>query len=546
MGMLYLLTLYCAIRGFAAGEVSGVRCQVSGGEEKRKSPPSLITDHRSLITGARGRWHSAAILACALGMGTKEVMATAPLIVLLYDSIFVSGSLRQALRRHRRLYAGLAAGSLILVGVLWATTSNVRGYYAKTPWFVYAMTQPGVILHYLRLTFWPTPLLTDYVWPKPGLLEAVLPATGLVLLLATTVRAVAKRRWYGFLGAWFFVILAPTSSIVPLYQVIFEHRMYLPLAAIVAVVVLGVGPLLCGSGGLHGQIHKLTGHGRRGLRPSQPNRRATGGIGGILCLALVLLATVLLTAATRKRNLDYHTPTRLWAQNLRHEPRSFTANLNMGKALAETGRSREAAAYFRAALAIAPGHAAALHNLGKSLADRELHAEAESFYRQALQADPDLFEAHGNLGLSLLALGRREEAIASCRRAAELEPRFSLAHSTLGRIYSSRGEFGRAIQCFRTAAELAPDAAPAHSNLGVALTAGGRPAEALPHFREAVRLDPSYATAYFNWGNALIALRRPAEAAAQFRNALRVDPGFAAARHNLATALKWIEGTDEP
>ena len=77
MGLFYLLTLYCFIRG--AGSARPIF------------------------------WYFTAVVACLLGMATKEVMATAPLIVLLYDRTFLAGSLRGALRRRYGLYLAMAA-----------------------------------------------------------------------------------------------------------------------------------------------------------------------------------------------------------------------------------------------------------------------------------------------------------------------------------------------------------------------------------------------------------------------------------------------------
>ena len=213
VSLFFLLTLYCVIRGTTSTE------------------------------RARG-WNVAAVLSCLLGMGTKEVMATAPLVVLLYDRAFLSGSFRAALALRRGLYAALAATWGIVIWLLIATGFHgnttgfgVTGFTASS----YLLTQPGVLARYLRLAFWPVGQCLDYGWPPaqwPG--EVVLPGLLIVGLLGLTVWALVKRPALGFLGATFFLILAPTSSFVPIRDAAFEHRMYLPLAALVTLVVLGV------------------------------------------------------------------------------------------------------------------------------------------------------------------------------------------------------------------------------------------------------------------------------------------------------------------
>ena len=213
MGMFYLLSLYCAIRGFSA-------------------------------TKSRW-WYILAILACALGMGTKEVVATTPLMVLLYDRVFVSRSFKESLTRRWGFYGSLAATWLIL-GVLAFSAprgGSVGFGFEGLGWIEYAMTQCRVIVSsYLKLSFWPHPLVLDYGWPMAEKLGDVWSyALVLVGLLAGTVVAIRKRPGLGFLGIWFFVILGPSSSFVPIIsEVAAEHRMYLPLAAVV------VGVVVCG------------------------------------------------------------------------------------------------------------------------------------------------------------------------------------------------------------------------------------------------------------------------------------------------------------
>lgn len=142
MGFFLLLTLYCTIRGATALQ-GGAGCYL------------------------------AAILACVVGMGCKEVMVVAPVVVLVYDWIFLSeGSLKVLVGRWW-LYSGFAAG-WILLSLLLAyakPTADASSVYALTyVWkgvspISYAATQLTVILRYLRLAICPTGLCFDYWWP---------------------------------------------------------------------------------------------------------------------------------------------------------------------------------------------------------------------------------------------------------------------------------------------------------------------------------------------------------------------------------------------
>ena len=171
MALFYLLTLYCFIRGV----------------ESKGS----------------GKWHALSLSACLLGMGCKEVMVSAPLTVLLYDWLFVAGSLWEALSKRSWLYAGLAA-SWVVLGYLVAKEGNhggAGGFGTEVPWWTYALTQCHAIIYYLKLSVWPSPLVFDYGAATINQVRQALPyALVLAGLAAGTVIALRRRRTIGFLG----------------------------------------------------------------------------------------------------------------------------------------------------------------------------------------------------------------------------------------------------------------------------------------------------------------------------------------------------------
>jgi hypothetical protein len=210
MGAFFLATLYAAIRGG---------------------------------NGTSGwRWQLTSVVCCALGMACKETMVTAPIVVALYDRVFVFASIGEALRMRWRLYVGLAATWVVLVLLL---LSGPRAYSAGLSTGVsvwtYLLNQTVMIVRYLRLSAWPWSLVSNYGWPVPLMLRDVLPyALAVVALLVGGL--VALFRWppLGFAAAWFFLTLAPTSSVVPIAtEVGAERRMYLPLIALMTLAVVG-------------------------------------------------------------------------------------------------------------------------------------------------------------------------------------------------------------------------------------------------------------------------------------------------------------------
>ncbi len=441
MGLFLLLTLYCVLRG------------------SRSDSP--------------GGWYLSAVVACALGMGSKEVMVGAPLIVLLYDRVFLASSFRELWQRRRGLYIGLAATWLILV-VLVAQTPHLAtgfGIEGLTPWN-YLKTEAGVIVYYLRLSFWPHPLVIDYAdWPITSSLKDGL-ASGVVIvgLLGATVWALRRRPWVGFLGAWFFLILGPSSSFLPSAgEVAAERRMYLPLAAVVTMAVIAAFAI-----------------GKRLFRKQQ------GVVLGCVAGGSVV---VLLTFLTIQRNRDYKSEVSIWQDTVEKRPNNPRAQYSLGLALGQAGRIPESIEHLQQALRIRPDYVEAHYNLGVALAHAGKIEDAIGQYEQALRLDPGLADARDNLGMVLMRSGRIPEAIECLEQTLRTKPNYAEAHFHLGLALAQAGRTAEAIEHFQQALRIKPDYVEAHHNLGVALVQAGRTAEAIEHFQQALRIKPDFTPA---------------------------------------------------
>jgi protein O-mannosyl-transferase len=418
MGLFYLLTLYCVIRG--SGRSRNIR------------------------------WHMGAVVSCALGMASKPVMVTAPVVVLLYDRVFLARSWREVMEQRWTLYASLAATWLLLPPLLANGASewnDSAGFvFGGLPPLQYALTQPGVVLHYLRLAFWPHPLCFNYGWnygwPSAQTVGDALPELTVVgAMLAVTVWAWWRKPALGFLGVWFFMILAPTSSFVPVEDLILEHRMYLPLAAVVTLVTVGGFAL-----------------GRDLLSTRQRVGRTLGwGVSGALVLVLAIL--------TIRRNRDYSSGLTIWHDTVVKCPNNPRAHNNLGVALRQAGRMQEAVEQYEQALRIKPDFAAAYNNLGIALRQAGRIQEAIALYEQALRLKPDSAAAHHNLGLALRQAGKVQEAIGHYEQALRIKPDYAEAHYDLGVALQQVGRVAEAITRYREVLRLRPDWPPALNRL---------------------------------------------------------------------------------
>ncbi|MFV2068321.1 MAG: tetratricopeptide repeat protein [Pirellulales bacterium] len=474
MGLFYLLTLYCAIR-------------VAEG-------------------GRPGCFSVAAIVACALGMGTKEVMVTAPLLVLIYDRTFLAGSIRGAVRSRWPLYAGLATTWLLLFSsqftrVVATYQQSTAGEPSRATPIEYAWTQPGIVLHYLRLAAWPRPLCFDYGWPvarDPLAVTLTLAAVG-IMLVGTSI-ALWRRHPVGFAGAWFFLILAPTSSLFPIKDLAVEHRMYLSLAAVAALTVLLADrtvPRLWAV--LHRPPVGASLADTRGtLDP--PTAAQASTVTGVWCqmrrpVVLGALAmAVLLGGMTWRRNLDYRSGSSLWRSVLRVAPANHRAHNNLGVALKEENRLDEAARCFVRAIDLNPSNAKAINNLGSVLARQGQSKQAMRMFEEAIRVDPGYVRAYCNLGMLLRSQGEIDQAIDAFEMAVQRKPGSPEAHYLLGNTLAQRGDLETAVEHLRRATKIWPNFADAHKSLGNALTVQGRLDEALDHLQKAVRLQPDAAS----------------------------------------------------
>lgn len=371
MGLFMLLTLYCTIRA----------------TDSRTSQPAA--------------WGGVAVVCCAMGMCSKEVMVVAPIVAGVWVWTFRPAALGSG--RTLALLGGLAATWLLLA---WLVATDARaesvGFtLGGWTWWSYLRTQTAVIAHYLRLTIIPAPLVFMYDWPPVATWTSVAPQVLLLLALGVaTVMATVRRHPLGFAGVWFFLILAPSSSVLPIVtEVAAEHRMYLPLAAVIAAVVTTMF-----------------------LRLPQ---------------SAVLIAVVAITATsgslTYARNRDYWSLEALMSDTVKKQPENVKALVTLGGHLLGLERFSEAERYLRAAVAApqAPGDDLGLPTL-----------------------------AHMYLGSSLAAQGKLEEALPHLEKARELNPSLGEPHAFLGEVFVTQGRLAAAAESFDRAAVALPNVPP--------------------------------------------------------------------------------------
>ncbi len=490
MALCYLWTLYCLNR--AAGPRSAVA------------------------------WGCAAILACWVGMGCKAVMVTAPAVALLYDRIFLAPSIRALIRQRWWLHLALWSSIVVLwiVGVIGGLYQEEQGGGTTVGFAMegispvtYGLTQLGVIPHYLRLCFWPYPMCLDYGWPLARSISDV--SFGAVVvcgLVLATVWLMIKRPVIGFLGATFFLILAPTSSIVPIKDLAFEHRMYLPLAAVTVAMAIAA--------------HRWIG------RPAR--------------VALTIVITLAFVIVSVNRNLLYGNPVELWRQNVAQTPQHHRPLNALGYALLRAGQPAEAEVRLKEALQLAPNFPGPYANLGMVYWSQKRFAESLPFFEKAMALSPNEFGAEFFYcyGTALLELGQREKSVEMLRQAVAIYPDYPEAQYNFGNALLDCKRYEEAVIALRHAIRLRPATVEAHVNLGLAYDRCERINDAIAAYMEGLkalppdsRTDAAFKCRY-NLGLSLIKAGLTKEAAEVLKAAVIIRPDHTGAAAALQSVTK--------
>jgi protein O-mannosyl-transferase len=460
---------------------------------------TLYAGVRAMTVASSNGWYAVSILACALGMGCKESMVAAPVLMLLLDATFISAGPVDAVRRRPLYYAMLFSTWLLLAafvveGPRWRSAGFTSGV---SPW-VYALNQAPMIARYLRLVFVPTGLVLDYGEPAALTLGTVWPSAALVLtLLGVTIAGWFVAPAAAFLGTWFFVTLAPASSFLPIAtEVGAERRMYLPLVAVLALIVLSVARLLD--------------------RRLDARRRSNVTAAGLA------IACVLLAALTVVRNREYHTLLGIWQTVVERRP-TGRAHYNLGLELRQAGRRDEALREYQLAQTTHPD---AHYAIGFELDADGRQAEAIEHYRTFIRLKPDdvtVPRTYHQIGRALIALGRRDEAAAAFRETLARKPGDADAMGGLADTLLGLERWSEAATVYADFLRLKPSDPDARFNLGIALVRLDRDAEAREAFAAVVQLQPDNVAAHVNLAYALANTGRYSDSVREFRRAAELE-----------------------
>lgn len=422
-------------------------------------------------------WLLAGLASFAVALGAKATAVTMPaawLLIVLAIPMGEEGSRTAWVRRAVALVPFLVV-ELLFVSRTFTAISGKQDVGFSVPQLgpiEYLATQLQVVPTYLRLLAWPSGLRIDWDFQASRSLAAPGAVAGGLLLVALLTGAVAATlRWRRDEGAasqrvaafgvlWFFLHLSVTSSVVPLRDLLAEHRLYLPSLGLLLALGVALDRLL--------------------------ERRALWARPGVVA-AVAAVSWAAPALALHLRNAAWESPRALFEDCVAKSPWNPRAWLSYGHALAAEGRLDEAEQAYQRALPLAAGDPGMTGQLIRNL-------------------------AHGYLGQGRIDEAERllAGAIATGAQDADL-----LANLAVVKLH--RGQFDEADRLARRSVAITPERPEGWNVLGEVALHDGRPVEALERFQEAMRLDPGPELRRFNVGKALAAAGRRTEACELWR-----------------------------
>ena len=417
--------------------------------------------------GSRG-WparatYAGALVAALLATRSKEIAFTLPAAMLLLDAVLFEGPWRRRLAWliPFAVVAALVPASLLATsapaGAILGDPAEATRVQTTMSRGDYLLTQFTVIARYLGLIVFPAGQTIDHDVPvRHVLLEpAVLGSAALLLavaaLAAWLLLASSPRRSrpldpaarLAALGiAWFFLTLSVESSLVPIVDVMYEHRVYLPFAGLSISLAVLLALL---------------------ARRIAPERTVA------VTAAAGLLLAVALGVVTWRRNEVWSSEVALWTDAVAKSPAKARPRHNLGVSLHRVGRRAEAMPFLMDAVRLDPAYAMGHESLGVALGDAGRPVEAEVHFRRAIELDPKLAEPWFNLGTLRFDARRYEEAVPFFEKAIALRRSYPDAYANLAACWNGLGRHSDAVRLLEGARDVIRKQPVARAQLALAL-----------------------------------------------------------------------------
>jgi tetratricopeptide (TPR) repeat protein len=463
--MFYLLSLVAYVKWRLLSQSWESRTQGIKAKEKKPIIPTPGTVLLYLLS----------LASTILAMKTKEIAFMLPVVLVLYEMIFFGGKIKK-----RLLYLIPFFITMLIISLTTISGAQVEDFDSlirgttKLPRGEYLLAQFRVLVTYLKLIFLPVNQNLYYDYPRYYSffnIEVFSSFIFLALILGLSVYILFRyrdsmphTRLISFGIIWFFVSLLLESSIIPLHNVIFEHRMYLPSVGVFSALTVAIFMVI--------------------------NRWKAYTRVIALMFAVIIVA---LTNATYARNSVWKDEIILWKDVVNKSPNQEVAHYNLGNAYQDQDLVDNAIKSYETAIKLNPAkRIETYYNLAVAYNSKGMVDKAIQQYKTLIYIKSDHYMAHTNLGIAYNAKGLTEKAIKHYKTAIRLKPDEAKPHYNLGNVYLSMRNYPEAIKQYKITIGLAPTYAEAHLKLGNAYGQQGKTELAIRAYNNALRLRPGW------------------------------------------------------
>lgn len=459
------------------------------------------------------RW--GALGATILGMFTKENTFTIPLMLVVYEFVFLKGwekaKARETLKSLAPFFLTLLIIPLSLAADPRDSLYRLRhdlgggGFVWTNFW-----TEVDVLRTYFRLLVLPVNQNLDYDYPmsagplSPATLGSVVLIGG---ILSFSVLMFKRRPLISFCIWWIFLTVSVEFAVCAYIarDFIYEHYLYLPIAGFSLGVVYG-------------------------LRLWVSNKATVIAV----CLGFIAAFSVM----TYQRNKAWENGVTFWSDVLKKSPYKARPYNNLGYHYALIGEYDRAIDYYRMALVLDPEFTHPYGNLGDAYFQKKNYSEAILYLNKYITLEPERIEPYSTLGLIYTRYKKYDTALENYFKAMQINPRLAQTYVNIGAVYGLKGDYDREISFSRKAVALDSKNAQAYANLCLAYAQKGLYQEAIDAGHKGLKLDKNNSDVYNNLGLSYALQKDWDKAVTLFEEAVRLNPESESARKNLEMVLK--------
>lgn len=439
-----------------------------------------------------------------IGLQTKQTVITLPAAILLFELFFIR-------KKHGGIYKHylITAFSLLAVFLL---VVIFGGYLPKETDTItrseYLYTQSRVILKYIQLILIPINQALDYDFSISHSFfswKVILSSLVIGGMFLIAVFSYKKKHLVSFGILWFFITLSAESSIIPIRDVINEHRLYLPLVGFSLVFISLIWDYF--------------------------SKKSLIGV----IFFFVILNTIY-GFATYEQNKTWHSKLSLWRNNTAKKPHNSRSHNNLGSTYITLNDFENAEDSYEKAVKLKPDYIEALFNLGNVKIDLGKFTEAVKVLNQLIKEDSAFYKAYFARGIAYSSMQIYDKALSDFSKAIsdkDIENNIKVFNKS-GMVKFSMNKYTEAIEDFNKALAIDSTFTETYNNLGLVYLESDNYDKAVYYFTKAIDYRPEFFEAYNNRGNAYFKQKNYEKALKEYKYALEINPDEITVLKNIA------------